>query len=43
MREISDDAKHNCASWTKVNAEFTDQRASIAAMESNAIEPGLRA
>jgi hypothetical protein len=30
MREISDDAKRNRASWTKVNAEFTDQQASTA-------------
>jgi SAM-dependent methyltransferase len=30
MREISDDAKRNRTSWTKVNAEFTDREASIA-------------
>jgi SAM-dependent methyltransferase len=30
MREISDDAKRNRTSWTKVNAEFTDREASSA-------------
>lgn len=30
MPEISDDAKRNRASWTKVNAEFTDRQASTA-------------
>ncbi len=30
MPEISDDAKRNRASWTKINAEFTDQQASTA-------------
>jgi SAM-dependent methyltransferase len=30
MRDISDDAKRNRASWTKVNAEFTDKQASSA-------------
>ena len=29
MHEVSDDAKRNRVSWTKVNTEFTDQQASI--------------
>lgn len=30
MTGISDDAKRNCANWTKANAEFTDEQASHA-------------
>ena len=30
MADLSDDAKRNCANWTKANAEFTDERASHA-------------